>query len=79
MLQSATFSTIKFEDLDRAGVVRKCLTFDPAKVTELAMALTTHAEAEVLDLHCRIKKIYARVNMDVCLSLNPLFESGGRG
>ncbi|KAF8965485.1 hypothetical protein BDZ97DRAFT_1658993 [Flammula alnicola] len=52
--------------LKKAGVMRKRLIFEHAKVTELAKGLTTNAEAEVVDLHSRIKKIYARVNMDVC-------------
>ncbi|KDR68489.1 hypothetical protein GALMADRAFT_104694 [Galerina marginata CBS 339.88] len=62
--QRVTFSTVRSEDIKRAGVVRKRLVFEPAKVTELAKALPTNVEAEILDLHCRIKKIYARVNMD---------------
>jgi hypothetical protein len=46
------------------------LVFEPAKVTELTKGLTsTNAEAEVVDLHSRIKKIYAHVNMDVRLAL----------
>ncbi|KIJ17030.1 hypothetical protein PAXINDRAFT_175654 [Paxillus involutus ATCC 200175] len=38
-----------------------------AKVAELTKDLTTNAatEAEIVDLHSRIKKIYARANMDV--------------
>ena len=72
MSQRVTFSTVKTEDLKRAGVVRKRLAFEAAKVTELAKALTTNAEAEILDLHSRIKKIYARVNMDVCPPYSPL-------
>ena len=67
-----TFLTVRAEDLKRAGVVRKRLVFEPMKVTELAKALPTNAEAEILDLHSRIKKIYARVNMDVCFSFNYL-------
>ncbi|KAL4251082.1 hypothetical protein ABKN59_005641 [Abortiporus biennis] len=60
-----TFSTVKPEDLKRGGVVRKRLVFDPKKVTELAKAVTEAAvEAEIADLHSRIKKIYAHVNMD---------------
>ena len=56
------------EDLKKAGVARKRLAFEPAKVTELTKGLTTNAEAEIVDLHSRIKKIYARVNMDVRLA-----------
>ncbi|KAF8352052.1 hypothetical protein F5887DRAFT_1057729 [Amanita rubescens] len=48
-----TFSMVAAEDLKKAGVTRKLLIFEPAK-----------AEAEIVDLHSRIK-IYARVNMDV--------------
>ncbi|KAF8961191.1 hypothetical protein BDZ97DRAFT_1921569 [Flammula alnicola] len=60
----ATFSTVASEDLKKAGVMRKRLIFEHAKVTELAKGLTTNAEAEIADLYSRIKKIYARVNMD---------------
>ncbi|KAF8071973.1 hypothetical protein FPV67DRAFT_1560692 [Lyophyllum atratum] len=42
----------------------------PAKVNELTSGLATNAEAEIADLHSRIKKIYARVNMD--------YEAGSR-
>jgi len=51
---------------------RKHLTSEPVKVTELANELPTSAEDDISDLHSRIKKIYARVNMDVCFSLNYL-------
>jgi hypothetical protein len=63
-----TFSTATAEDLRKAGVTRRQLVFEPAKVTELTKGLTTNAEAEIADLHSRIKKIYARVNMDVHLA-----------
>lgn len=69
MSQRVTFSTVRTEDLKRAGVVRKRLVFEPVKVTDLAKALTTNVEAKISDLHSQIKKIYARVNMDVCLPL----------
>ena len=49
--------------------MRKRLIFKPAKVAELTMGLTTKAEAEIVDLHSRIKKIYERVNMDVSFAL----------
>ncbi|KIJ42161.1 hypothetical protein M422DRAFT_60388 [Sphaerobolus stellatus SS14] len=65
MLQRVTFSTVTSEDLKKAGVTRKPLYFDPAKVIQLAEGLTMNAEAEIVDLYSRIKKIYARVNMDV--------------
>jgi hypothetical protein len=68
MFQRVTFSTNAAEDLKKAGVTRKRLVFEPAKVTELTKGLTTNAEAEIVDLHSRIKKIYARVNMDVRLA-----------
>jgi len=45
-------------------VTRKRLVFEPAKVAELTKRLTASAEAEIADLHARIKKIYAHVNMD---------------
>ncbi|KJA14949.1 hypothetical protein HYPSUDRAFT_149754 [Hypholoma sublateritium FD-334 SS-4] len=61
----ATFSTVRSEDLEEAGVVRKRLEFEPVNVTELTKTLPSNAEAEILDLHSRIKKIYAHVNMDV--------------
>jgi len=61
-----TFSTVKLEDLKRGGVIRKRLIFNPKKVTKLAKAPTMPTvEAEIIDLHSRIKKIYAHVNMDV--------------
>ncbi|KAM6488959.1 hypothetical protein JOM56_015595 [Amanita muscaria] len=50
------------EDLKRAGVTNKWLLFDSAKATELTEGLTMNAEAEIVDLHSRIKKIYACVN-----------------
>lgn len=65
MLQRVTFSTVASEDLKKAGVKRGLLAFEPAKVAELADGLTTDAGAEIADLHSRIKKIYAHVNMDV--------------
>jgi len=63
VVQRVTFSTVAAEDLKKAGVTRKHLAFEPAKVTKLTKGLTKNAEAEIVDLHCRIKKIYARVNM----------------
>jgi hypothetical protein len=57
------------EDLEEVGLKRKRLVFEPAKVNELTKGLTTNAEAEIADLHSRIKKIYARVNMDVRLAI----------
>lgn len=56
-----TFSTVASEDLKKAGVKRRRLVFKSAKVTELTSGVTTNADAEIADLHCRIKKIYARV------------------
>ena len=66
-----TFSTVKQEDLENAGVERKRLYFEPAKVAELTKDLTTNnaTEAQIVDLHSRIKNIYAHVNMDVSLVL----------
>jgi hypothetical protein len=57
------------EDLKKAGVTRKRLIFEPAKIAELTKGLPKNAEAEIADLHSRIKKIYARVNMDVRLAI----------
>ncbi|KAF8141943.1 hypothetical protein EV363DRAFT_1392347 [Boletus edulis] len=48
----------------KAGVMRKRLMFDDAKITDLTNGLITDAKAEITDLHSRMKKIYARVNMD---------------
>ncbi|KAF8558058.1 hypothetical protein OG21DRAFT_1504752 [Imleria badia] len=59
-----TFSTVTAEDLEKAGVQRKCLVFEPAKVIELTNALPTSAETEIADLRARVKKIYAHVNID---------------
>ncbi|KAF9479882.1 hypothetical protein BDN70DRAFT_857796 [Pholiota conissans] len=59
-----TFSTVRLEDLEKAGVVRKYLFIQSTKVAELAKSLTANAEAVVLDLYSRIKKIYSYVNMD---------------
>ena len=56
------FSAVTLEDLAKAGVNRKLLVFRPMKITDLANGLTTDA---IADLHSRIKKIYAYVNMDV--------------
>ena len=61
ILQRMTFSTVRSENLKRASLVRKRLGFEPVKVTELTKALPTNAEAGILDLHSRIKRIYARV------------------
>lgn len=69
ILQRVIFSSLTSEDLKNADVTRKCLAFEPSKVTELKKGLTKEAEVEIADLHSRIKKIYARVNMDVRLSL----------
>ncbi|KAF8461185.1 hypothetical protein DFH94DRAFT_640978 [Russula ochroleuca] len=48
-----------------AGVTSGRLVFEPAKLSELTEGLTANTEAEIADLHSRIKKIYAHVNMDV--------------
>jgi hypothetical protein len=56
------------EDLKKAGIMRKRLAFETAKVAELTEGLTVNAEAEIVDLHSRIKKIHACVNMDVRLA-----------
>ena len=69
MVQRLTFSTVSEQDLKTAGVQRKRLVFKPEKISKLTEGLTPTVEAEIADLHSRIKKIYARVNMDVSLLL----------
>ena len=64
-----TFSTVAAEDLWRG--LRKLLIFEPA---EFYKGPTANAEAEIADLHSRIKKVYARVNMDVRLPFDRLTE-----
>lgn len=58
------FSDVKFQDLEKVGVRRKLLAFDDSKVTNLTEGLTESAKTEIMDLRLRLKKIYARVNMD---------------
>ncbi|KAF8479244.1 hypothetical protein DFH94DRAFT_47310 [Russula ochroleuca] len=65
-----SFSTVCAEDLKKAGVTSGRLVFEPAKLSELTEGLTANTEAEIADLHSRIKKIYAHVNMD--------YEAGSR-
>lgn len=65
MLQRVSFSTVKMEDLKRAGVTRGRLHFKPAKVDQLTQKLANRADAEIIDLHSRIKRIYATVNLNV--------------
>jgi hypothetical protein len=69
MLQRVTFSTVSFADLKKAGVLRGRLIFAPAKITNLTDKVTTDTKAQIADLHCRIKDIYACVNMDVRVNL----------
>jgi hypothetical protein len=71
--QRVTFSTVTREDLKKAGVMRKRLVFDAAKVNALIMTrgLTPHAATETVLLHARLKNIYAHVNMDVRLVFHP--------
>ncbi len=64
-----TFSTVSEQNPKTAGVQRKRLVFKPEKISKLTEGLIPTVEAEIVDLHSRIKKIYARVNMYVCLSL----------
>ena len=42
------------------------------KITDLTKGLTLEAEAQIADLHTRIKEIYACINMDVRLRESPL-------
>lgn len=71
--QPMDFSTVKSGDLKKAGVVKKHLTLDLAKITKLSEALTRTADFEIADLHSRIKKIYSCVNMVVSSSRTPIF------
>ena len=72
ILQKVSFSTVKMDDLKKAGVIRKRLHFEPTKVAELIQRLKNNAAAEIVikALHSRIKRIYATVNMDVCRLLD---------
>lgn len=67
MTQRMTFSTVSEQNLKTAGVQRKRLVFKSENISKLTEGLTPIVEAEIVDLHSRIKKIYAHVNMDVCL------------
>ena len=72
MVQRLTFSTVSEQDLKTAGIQRKRLVlnvFKPEKISKLTEGMKPTVEAEIADLLSRIKKIYARVNMDVSLSL----------
>ncbi|KAF8817639.1 hypothetical protein BYT27DRAFT_7074170 [Phlegmacium glaucopus] len=69
------FSTVVSEDLKKAGVIRKCLVFLPEKISELMSVMTTKARAENLDLHSRLRKIYARVNMDYSPSSRMILDA----
>ncbi|KAF8556144.1 hypothetical protein OG21DRAFT_1495807, partial [Imleria badia] len=61
--ESVPFKMVTEEDLEKVGVTRKQLDFEPVKVTKLMDALSESAENEIADLHAQIKKIYAHVNM----------------
>ena len=67
MLQNVAFSAVTADQLEKAGVTKKHLIFEPAKVTELMEGLATNVEAKITDLHARIKDIFECVNMDVRL------------
>ena len=69
ILQRVTFSTVSFGDLKKAGVLRRRLIFVPEKIANLTDRLTTNTKAQIADLHCKIKEIYACVNMDVSVNL----------
>ncbi|KAH9083798.1 hypothetical protein EDB83DRAFT_2512105 [Lactarius deliciosus] len=59
-----SFSTVSLEDLEKAGVQGKWLVFKAAKITNLMNRLTMDTDSQIVDLHARIKEIYACVNMD---------------
>jgi len=49
-------------------VLAKRLIFERSKVAQLAQELNTvDADAEIKELHSRLKKVYERVNMDVSI------------
>jgi len=59
------FSNATIDDLTRLEVLAKRLVFEHSKVAQLAQELNTvDADAEIKELHSRIKKVYERVNMD---------------
>ncbi|KAH9083809.1 hypothetical protein EDB83DRAFT_2309719 [Lactarius deliciosus] len=66
-----SFLTISSKHLKKVGVKRKLLIFADEKITELMNGLTMDAEAQIADLHSRIKEIYACVNM-VLLTLQKI-------
>ncbi|KAF8345411.1 hypothetical protein F5887DRAFT_1061787 [Amanita rubescens] len=69
-----TFSTVSSEDLKKAGVKRN---FCAREKTDLTKELTSDAEAQIADLHTRIKDIYAGVNMDVLAILPEMRTAQG--
>ncbi|KAF5322609.1 hypothetical protein D9619_001348 [Psilocybe cf. subviscida] len=62
--RQGTFSTVRADDLERAGIVGRYLWFNSATITESLQGFTSVANTEIVDLHSHLKKIYARVNMD---------------
>jgi hypothetical protein len=62
--ETRTFSTVSADDLKEAGVKMNFLSFVDAEVANLTKRLSTDAEAQIADLHTRIKEIYACVNLD---------------
>ncbi|KAH9176696.1 hypothetical protein EDB89DRAFT_1939432 [Lactarius sanguifluus] len=58
-----SFLTVSSKHLKKVGVKRKPLIFADEKITELTNGLTMDAEAQIADLHSRLKEIYACVNM----------------
>jgi hypothetical protein len=61
MILQRTFATVSADDLKRAGF----LNFVDAEVANLTKRLSTDAEAQIADLHTKIKEIHACVNMHV--------------
>lgn len=53
----------------------KLLKFVPERLTQLAKELSPNAEAEVVDLHSRLKKIYARVNLNYGTGSRMIFDA----
>lgn len=70
MFQRVTFSTVTSADFKKAGVERKRLIFEQAKVTALINEVTTDTKAEIADLHSRT--MYASTWMCVLTLLSDI-------
>ena len=62
-----TFLTVSIDDLKKAGIQKRYLRIVAANIANLTNRLAMDNEAQIMDLHSRIKDIYACVNMDVSL------------